>query len=97
MTWTKSYGHFAAAYGTCWLILLAAALVSQTHIDTGLFGLLGFPVVGCVYALYRRSSGDSQGSELQELKVRVKLLESRLTSLQRDSRPPADGPTADTQ
>ena len=51
------YGHFAAAYGTCWLVLLGLALLTQSRIDTGLFGLIGFPVIGVVYAVIRFRSG----------------------------------------
>lgn len=55
----RFYGHFAAAYGTCWLVLLATAFSTQSHIDTGLFGLIGFPVIGVVYAVIRFRSGNA--------------------------------------
>jgi hypothetical protein len=48
------YKNFAAAYGTCWLILMSIALVGQTHVDAGAFGLFGFPVIGLVYAFSKR-------------------------------------------
>ena len=49
----RFYGHLAAAYGTCWIVLLATALLTRSHIDAGLFGLIGFPVIGVVYAIIR--------------------------------------------
>ena len=52
----RFYGHFAAAYGTMWLIMLLLALVTQSHIETGLFGLVGFPIIALIYAAVRVSS-----------------------------------------
>ena len=39
-----------------WMILLACSFISQTHIDAGFFGLLGFPVMAAVYAFIRQSN-----------------------------------------
>jgi len=47
------YGRFAAAYGTCWFVLMLAAVVTQSHIDTGALGFLGFPLIGIFYAIIR--------------------------------------------
>src|ERR1700730_7201124 len=49
----KFYGHFAAAYGTIWLLLLGLSLITRSHIDAGAFGLCGFPVIALVYVLIR--------------------------------------------
>ncbi|MEM6256879.1 MAG: hypothetical protein AAGI37_01035 [Planctomycetota bacterium] len=49
----RFYGHFAAAYGTLWLVMLLVAFISQSYIDTGLFGLLGFPIIALIYAIAR--------------------------------------------
>ncbi len=46
----RFYGYFASAYGTIWFVLMLAALVTQSHINTGPFGMFGFPVVAFVYA-----------------------------------------------
>ncbi len=54
-TWRSFYRDFAAAYGTCWLALLGAAVLAQTHIDLGTFGMFCFLLVGLVYAFIRRS------------------------------------------
>ena len=47
------YGRFAAAYGTCWLVTLFLAVVTQSRIDTGAFGIIGFPLIGIFYATIR--------------------------------------------
>ncbi len=54
-TWKSFYRDFAAAYGTCWLVLLGAAVLAQTHIDLGEFGMFGFPLISLVYAFIKRS------------------------------------------
>ena len=48
------YMDFAVAYASLFLAVLALALLSGTHIETGLFGLIGFPAIGVVYAFVRR-------------------------------------------
>jgi hypothetical protein len=73
----KFYGHFAAAYGTIWLLLLVAALLTQSHIDAGAFGIFGFPIIALVYALIRLST-DQSANELQGLRQRVVALEREL-------------------
>ena len=67
----KFYGHFAAAYGTIWLILMGAALVSQSHINAGEFGLYGFPIIAALYAAVRMTS--SADSEAQKRRLRDSL------------------------
>lgn len=52
----RFYGHFAAAYGTCWLVVVGAAVLFQTHINTGLFGLVGFVVIAVIYAAMRMAA-----------------------------------------
>ena len=52
----RFYGHFAAAYGTFWLVMLLMALVSQSHIDAGMFGMCGFPILAIIYAAIRTFS-----------------------------------------
>ena len=54
MTWTRTYGHFAAAYGTCMLTLLALSGITAQHIDAGPLGFWGFLIVGLAYAVWRR-------------------------------------------
>jgi hypothetical protein len=49
----RFYGHFAAAYGTMCLVMVLLAVVTQSHIETGLFGLIGFPIIALIYAAVR--------------------------------------------
>jgi len=80
MKFAKFYGHFAAAYGTCWLVLLLAALVSQSHINAGAFGMFGFPVIALIYAIVRSVSATT-GALDEELA----LLRRRLAELERQT------------
>ncbi|HZZ26542.1 MAG TPA: hypothetical protein VFE46_00940 [Pirellulales bacterium] len=67
----RFYGHFAAAYGTIWLIFVLSALFSN-HVETGEFGLYGFPAIALAYAVVRTITG-SHGSARQR---RVNHLEN---------------------
>lgn len=46
----RFYGYFAAAYGTCWLLLFFLALATWRNINLGAFGFFGFPALGIIYA-----------------------------------------------
>jgi thiosulfate reductase cytochrome b subunit len=48
--------HFTSAYGTIWFVLLILALITQSNIRTGEFGLFGFPVLAAVYAWFVTNS-----------------------------------------
>jgi hypothetical protein len=50
------YRDFAAAYGTCWLVLVTVATVTFSDINAGMFGFLGFPLIGLVYAVRQQRS-----------------------------------------
>jgi hypothetical protein len=73
----KFYGHFAAAYGTIWLLLLGLSLITQSHIDAGPFGLCGFPIIALIYALIRIGT-DQSPNEVRWLRQRVAELEQDL-------------------
>ncbi len=49
----RFYGNFMAAYGSCWLLLFLAALITQSHIELGALGFFGFPAISFVYAYLR--------------------------------------------
>lgn len=51
----RFYEHFAVAYGTIWLVLMLLAVCTETHINTGIFGLIGFPILALIYAFIRRA------------------------------------------
>jgi uncharacterized membrane protein YqjE len=46
------YRDFAAAYGTCWLILVIIAFATGHRVDAGAFGLYGFLAVGLCFAVW---------------------------------------------
>ena len=57
----RFYEHFACAYGTLWLLLVLIAVLTKSGIRTGLFGLIGFPVIALVYAFCRTSTSTVNG------------------------------------
>ena len=73
----KFYGHFAAAYGTIWLLLLGLSVITQSHINAGPFGLFGFPIIALFYALIRLGA-DQSANEVRWLRQRVAELEQEL-------------------
>jgi hypothetical protein len=75
---TRFYGHFAAAYGTFWFFLLVAAVLSQSHIDMGVFGMCGFPIIAALYALCRIALANDQAAEIARLQERVWRLERQI-------------------
>lgn len=75
MPFLRFYGHFAAAYGTIWLIFVLS-ISFNGHAETGEFGLYGFPVIALVYALLRTSMGNNQDYELRNLRDRISRLEN---------------------
>lgn len=58
---TSFWTYFTSAYGTFWLVLIGIGLITQSHLNAGLFGLIGFPIIALIYAMIRRSK-DSEGS-----------------------------------
>lgn len=74
----RFYGYFAAAYGTIWFCLMLAAVVTQSHINAGPFGLYGFPVIAFVYALLRSAGASADADETEFLRRRVQWLEEQL-------------------
>jgi hypothetical protein len=70
------YTDFATCYGTIWLALTAVALVSQTHINPGIFGVVGFPLISLIYAASRSGSR-------RKVERRIASLEHRIVSLMR--------------
>lgn len=75
----RFYEHFACAYGTIWLLMLLVALVTQSKIDAGLFGMIGFPIMALIYAFVRRAgeSGRKADDGMEELRRRIAEMEAR--------------------
>jgi hypothetical protein len=53
---TSFYTYFSSGYGTIWLIMIGWSLITRNHLETGSFGLIGFPIIAAIYAALRRSS-----------------------------------------
>ena len=45
--------YFTSVYGMIWLVLIGVGLLTQTHINAGLFGLIGFPMIAVIYGIIR--------------------------------------------
>ena len=87
------YGHFAAAYGTIWLGLLLVALMAQDHIDAGMFGLIGFPIIAAVYAFIRNGGTSREEDEIRYLHDRIRALEWELKNSQNAQDWPGERPS----
>jgi len=79
------YRDFAAAYGTCWLVMLILALVSQSNIQTGAFGVFGFPVIGLIWAFVKWGMSKSHDDRDQLLDRRIRRLERDLRRRSEDT------------
>lgn len=73
--WARFYLHFAAAYGTFWIVLMSLALIGQMHIDAGVFGLVGFPIIAGVYSALRSQNPTREDQEIQRLQRKIAKLE----------------------
>lgn len=72
---------WCAGYGLIWALMLTVALLGNSHIDAGEFGLFGFPVIALVYAFVRwpQINADGRGpSRVESLEREVRALQRRL-------------------
>lgn len=67
----RFYEHFAVGYGTIWLVLMLLAVCTGTHINTGIFGLVGFPILALIYAFLRRAQGSGRCDCTQAIQATV--------------------------
>jgi hypothetical protein len=75
----KFYGHFAACYGTFWALMMTAAVIGQTHINAGAFGLWGFPVLALLYACCKTNTVDTEvllQKRIYELEDTIEYMEN---------------------
>ena len=80
------YGHFAAAFGTCCIVIWLVALIAWVHIDLGHCAFIVIPLASLVYAILRLVSEE----ELDE----VKAAEARIANVEDQA---ADGQKGDSQ
>jgi hypothetical protein len=81
----KFYGHFAAAYGTIWFVMMLYAFLTHSHVNAGSFGLFGFPIIAFFYALIRVGMPTQEAYEIARLQTRIAQLEARIDG---DDTPP---------
>jgi cytochrome c-type biogenesis protein CcmH/NrfG len=72
----RFYEHFACAYGTLWLVILALALFTHSYFNTGQFGMVGFPIISLIYAFIRRSQDRREDDLIQSLQKEIERLRS---------------------
>lgn len=81
MGFARFYGHFAAAIGTLILAVVFVALVTQSNINVGDLGTIGFPLLALFYA-FVRMAGEGRRSappdEIADLRERIAFLEGAL-------------------
>jgi hypothetical protein len=75
------FTYFTSAYGTLWLVVVLISLVSQSTIQTGAFGMYGFPVIALVYAIVRAMPTPEEQKEMERLKKENDLLQAQLKAL----------------
>lgn len=51
------FTYFTSGFGTLFLVALLVSLVTGERVDTGAFGLIGFPLLALLYAIARKVSG----------------------------------------
>jgi hypothetical protein len=75
------YFDFASVYGTCWLVMMTVALVTNSHINAGAFGMYGFPLLGLLYAGWATSRRSTDKSEVAH---EIEKLRREVAHLRRD-------------
>ena len=60
---------------------MVVALLTQQHINTGAFGLFGFPIIALIYAFIRKSGETDRVSEQTALHDEIRNLRRRLDQM----------------
>lgn len=68
-----------AGFGGLIVLSLAFSLITHSYIDTGTFGLFGFPVIGMVYGYIR---GNRRKAEVEHARHEIERLSTKTASLQ---------------
>jgi uncharacterized membrane protein len=63
----RFYEHFACGYGTIWLSLTFSTLVTRQHLNTGWFGLIGYPIIALIYAFVRKSYEEKESKIIEQI------------------------------
>ncbi len=70
--------YFTSGYGILWIIVLLISLLTQKRIDTGTFGLVGFPFIALVYASIRKAYETPEQKEIATLRKELYELTKEL-------------------
>jgi hypothetical protein len=81
---SRFWQNFFLVYGAIWAVLMAVALVTQSHINTGTFGLYGFPLIAIGYALYQRDKKTPEEHELEQLRLENENLKDLVRMLKKE-------------
>lgn len=73
--------HFSSAYGTIWFVLFFIAIITQTKIETGEFGLYGFPIIAGFYAWYKINAEAVKNQDVEQLKTDLLALHHEVDRL----------------
>ena len=68
--------------------MLFFALISQSHIDAGAFGLIGFPIIGVIYGILR---GNAIKRRIQDTARSIESLREEVASAEQGAQPDAFG------
>ena len=76
----KFYLHFAAAYGTTWLILVFFSIVNSSPVTPGKFQLyVLFPLLSIIYALL--AINKKRNAQDYSLEEKRKIIEQKMADL----------------
>ncbi|MFA6356241.1 MAG: hypothetical protein WCY23_03935 [Candidatus Omnitrophota bacterium] len=61
------YEHFACGYGTMWLALSFASLITRLHFNIGWFGFIVLLIIALIYAFIRKSNKENRSNIMAQI------------------------------
>jgi len=74
----KFWLHFTSGYGFMWIVVMLVAVLTQSHVNTGEFGLIGFPIISAIYAFVRIRYSHMSSTETNYKKLQIEIEYDRL-------------------
>ena len=74
------YERFSSAYGTFWLIAFALSIITQSRVETGAFGVYGFPLMALGYAFWRKKHYEKTANEQANLRAEIAELKEMINN-----------------
>ena len=59
---------------------MVMAVLTQSHVNAGAFGMIGFPLLSAGYAMYRKDVAQPGDEKMEELQKRIARLETENAS-----------------